>query len=78
MNPTIVQDATGATSSIRVALVAALVLGSLVILASIIGFFCGLKDSAIFAGCGTTLISIAMGAKSWQAQAESRMPINKE
>ena len=61
----------GVVSTMRIAvLYYCMPLGALVILAGVIGWFCGLKDAALIIGAGTGLITFALGAKAWQAQNE--------
>ena len=67
---TFVQDAKGDTSSIRVALLVSLILGSTVIVCGVVGWFIGLKDAVLMVGSGAGLISATGIAKAWQGTAE--------
>ena len=58
----------------RVVFLGAAALGGVTILAGLVGWFLGKTDAALIIGAGTGLISMAAGAKAWQAQAENRGP----
>lgn len=64
-------DGAGDLSAIRVALIACLVLGGLVILSGLIGWFLGMKDAVLMVGAGSGLIGTTGIAKAWQAQSEN-------
>lgn len=67
------EAAPGVSSSFRVILLAYVApLSAALILGGLVGFFLRLTDAPLVIGAGTGLLTLALGAKAWQAQAEER------
>ena len=64
------QDGKGDLSSIRLSLIICLILGSIIIISGIIGWFLLLKDAVLMVGAGAGLITGTGIAKAWQSTAE--------
>ncbi len=60
----------GESSAMRIMAMQAACLSIAIVCAGVIGFFLKLPDSVLVIGSGCGLFGVAMGAKSFQAQAE--------
>ena len=68
----LIDDKTGAPSSMRVAFLAAVVIGAVVVLWGLWGWWVVRPDAVQVMGIGAGLITFGLGAKAWQKQAEVR------